>query len=258
MVAAPAAADAVARARRLPKLAVGLHLVLVDGTPVLTPERVPDLVGSDGRFSTNIVRAGVDFFFRPRVRRQLATEIRAQFEAFAAAGLRLDHADAHRHMHVHPTVARLLVEIGAEFGLHAVRVPYEPRALLPDEPSTMATRLADAGLGLWTGLLRRKLVRAGLRTNQRVFGLAWSGAMTEQRVLALLEALPAGVSEIYFHPATRRTPALVAAMPAYRHVEELEALCSQRVREAIEHAGIEITSFGALEPTPGPASPPDP
>ena len=31
MVAAPAAADAVARARILPALIVGLHLVLVDG-----------------------------------------------------------------------------------------------------------------------------------------------------------------------------------------------------------------------------------
>jgi chitin disaccharide deacetylase len=34
MVAAPAAADAIVRARRLPSLRVGLHLVLVEGTPV--------------------------------------------------------------------------------------------------------------------------------------------------------------------------------------------------------------------------------
>jgi len=33
MVGGPAAADAVARARRLPDLRVGLHLVLVDGHP---------------------------------------------------------------------------------------------------------------------------------------------------------------------------------------------------------------------------------
>ena len=35
MVAAPAAADAVARARRMPALRVGLHVVLVEGRPVL-------------------------------------------------------------------------------------------------------------------------------------------------------------------------------------------------------------------------------
>ena len=39
MVTGDAADDAVARARRLPRLAVGLHLVLVDGKPCLPPER---------------------------------------------------------------------------------------------------------------------------------------------------------------------------------------------------------------------------
>ena len=39
MVGGPAAADAVARARRLPNLRVGLHLVLVDGDPMLDRAR---------------------------------------------------------------------------------------------------------------------------------------------------------------------------------------------------------------------------
>jgi len=40
MVSAPAAADAVERARRMPSLRVGLHLVLVDGRPVLPASAV--------------------------------------------------------------------------------------------------------------------------------------------------------------------------------------------------------------------------
>src|SRR5581483_10915639 len=42
MVAAPAAADAVRRAKALPRLRVGLHIVLVEGRPALPPEQVPD------------------------------------------------------------------------------------------------------------------------------------------------------------------------------------------------------------------------
>ena len=56
-----------------------------------------------------MVRAGMRFFFRPPARRQLAAEIRAQFAAFAATGLTLDHANAHKHFHLHPTIARLLI-----------------------------------------------------------------------------------------------------------------------------------------------------
>ncbi|HZB90196.1 MAG TPA: hopanoid biosynthesis-associated protein HpnK, partial [Stellaceae bacterium] len=112
MVGAPASADAVARARRLPRLGVGLHLNLVEGAPVLPPETVPDILDSSGRFDENLARAGWRFFFGRRARRQLAAEIHAQFAAFRATGLALDHVNAHRHMHLHPTVAELILAVG--------------------------------------------------------------------------------------------------------------------------------------------------
>ena len=81
MVGAPAAADAVARARRMPELRVGLHLVLVEGRPVLPPEQLPALVDRRGHFRTDMVRLGFDIFARPAVRRQIRAEIDAQFRA---------------------------------------------------------------------------------------------------------------------------------------------------------------------------------
>src|SRR6266699_5092946 len=138
MVAAPAAEDAVARARRLPGLRVGLHLVLTDGSPVLPRGEIRGLVGADGRFDDRQIRAGLRYFFAPGVRRLLAAEIRAQFEAFRATGLALDHVNAHQHMHLHPTVARLMIEIGRDYGIRAVRLPAEPvgalRRAFPSEP----------------------------------------------------------------------------------------------------------------------------
>jgi chitin disaccharide deacetylase len=79
MVGAPEAADAVARARRLSELGVGLHLVLVEGRPTAPVDMVGDLVDGRGEFDDRMVRAGFRFFFLPRVRRQLAIEIRARF-----------------------------------------------------------------------------------------------------------------------------------------------------------------------------------
>jgi hopanoid biosynthesis associated protein HpnK len=244
MVGAPAAADAVARAQRLPGLHVGLHLVLIDGCPVLPPAEIPGLVGADGRFDPNMARAGFRFYFRPAVRRQLAAEIRAQFEAFRATGLKLDHVNAHKHMHLHPTVATLLLAIGRDYGMRAVRVPSEPKQPLrrayPDE------RAAPAFYRPWAERLRRRLQRAGVVVNDHVFGLAWSGKMVEERVLRLLAHLPDGVSELYFHPATERNPVLAASMPDYRHAEELAGLVSAPVRSQIAAFGIELTCYGVL------------
>ena len=82
--------------------------------------------------------------------------------------------------------------------------------------------------------------------NDHIFGIAWSGGMTEARLLGLLPHLPDGVSEIYFHPAAERSAALAAAMPEYRHTEELAALLSPALRRRIDEFGIELVSYGDL------------
>jgi hopanoid biosynthesis associated protein HpnK len=217
MVAAPAVADAVARARHNPGLAVGLHLVLADGRAILPPTRIPDLVDAKGMFNSNMVGNGFRFFFLPHVRRQLAAEIRAQFEAFAATGLKLDHVNAHKHFHLHPTILSLMLAIGREYGLRAIRLPAEPGM--------------GPWLRPWLALMRWRLERAGVTYNDHVFGLRHSGGMDEAVMLAILEQLPDGLSEVYLHPASHGN--ITESMAEYRHADELAALLSPRVRQTI-------------------------
>lgn len=244
MVTGDAAADAVERARRLPRLGVGLHLVLVDGVPALPPEEIPDLVGTDGRFATDILRIGIRIFCSPKARRQVAAEIRAQLEAFRRTGLALDHVNAHHHFHLHPTVQRALIRLAVEFGIRAMRVPLEP--------PLAAWR---AGGRRWAGLgstfiearrasaLKRSLDKAGIRRNDWIFGLADTGAMVSERMRRYVEELPDGVSELYVHPATRR---LAAYPPHYRSREEFESLVDPAVADAIARAGVETMPFAGL------------
>jgi hopanoid biosynthesis associated protein HpnK len=228
MVAGDAAPDAVERAKAMLTLRVGLHLVVIEGPSLL---RDPILTDARGNFPSDQFRLGIDYFFRPAVRHALAAEIRAQFAAFAATGLPLAHADAHKHMHLHPTIGRLMIEIGREFGLPALRVPAEPPAIMAQcgVPPTPGARALHA----WTRKLRAQVRRAGLATPDAVFGLAWSGHMTEERLLRLIPRLPPGRNEIYFHPAAERDATLDRLMPDYEHEAELAALLSPRVRAAL-------------------------
>jgi hypothetical protein len=186
MVGAPATQDAVERARALPSLAVGLHVVLVNGRPVLEPQHVPDLVDRNGNFLTELVRAGVRFFFRPGVRNQLASEIRAQFDRFAQS-----------------------LGIGREFGLHAIRIPYEPFG---------GTR----NIAPWRALMRAR--RAGVVYNDYAFG----------------------VTEKLFHPAVRAFSGADAGTERYQWSGELAALTSAHVRSAIERLGIARITYREL------------
>jgi hopanoid biosynthesis associated protein HpnK len=230
MVAGGAVDQAVAIARSSPSLHVGLHIVLVEGRPVLPPDAIPDLVGPDGRFRRDMVGAAVEMFFKPWVRRQLAAEVQAQFQAFAATGLRLDHVNTHKHFHLHPTIAGTILRIGQAYGLNAMRVPAEPRdVLMRAEPGA---KVAPAYVtGPWSAAVRWRLSRAGVATADQVFGLHWSGAMTPERLLGLIRHLPPGVSEIYTHPAT--AGGFDGDCPGYAYAAELEALTSPSVIAAV-------------------------
>src|ERR1700760_3979609 len=101
MVGGAAAADAVRIARANPRLRVGLHLVVIEGPAVLPAAQIPALVDANGQFPSDQLGLGLRYFFLPWVRRQLRAEIQAQFSAYAATGLVLDHANAHKHMYLH-------------------------------------------------------------------------------------------------------------------------------------------------------------
>jgi predicted glycoside hydrolase/deacetylase ChbG (UPF0249 family) len=72
MVTGGAAADAVAVARRLPALGVGLHLVLAQGRPAAPHARIPRLVRAGGSFSDSPVASGLRFAWLSVARRGAA------------------------------------------------------------------------------------------------------------------------------------------------------------------------------------------
>ncbi len=233
MVAAPEAADAVARAERLAGLAVGLHIVLVRGRPTLPPAEIPALVGSDGLLHGNLFAAGLRFFFSGAARRHLASEIRAQFDAFHATGLALDHVNAHNHMHLHPTVLGLILKIGRDYGLGAVRLPLEP-----DGGGIAALLLKP-----WVWLMKSRLKREQVRCNDYLFGMRHTGSMDRDRLLPVLHTLPDGVSEILCHPATGSWQGAEKQAASFRFADELNALVDSDVRSALEQSGARLIAF---------------
>jgi hopanoid biosynthesis associated protein HpnK len=237
MVAGDAVDDAVARARALPTLGVGLHIVLVDGWPVLPADQLPSLVDSYGRFRADMGRMSFKIFASPAARRQLALEVEAQFAAFAATGLPLDHVNAHKHFHLHPTVAATILRIGRRYGMKAVRAPIEPRRLLRTiDGSRMVPRIETA----WARLVRRRMRAAKMSVPDQVLGLAWSGSMTAHRLRGLLEHLPPGLTEIYSHPATTSYP---GSAPGYDYCGELAALTDPLAKGLIARNSVTLGRF---------------
>ena len=253
MVAEPAADDAITRARSLATLRVGLHLAVVRGRPVLSPQQIPDLVDGSGRLRNDLAAAGFNIFFNRSARRQLEAEMHAQFQRFRESGLPLDHVDGHCHLHLHPTILGMLLKIGPQYGMRAVRIPYEPFA--PSWRATHANFMTRFGHGVllmpMLALMRRRLDAARIAHNDYLFGVNDTGHFTADRVLALLPHLPDGISELHFHPAAARATAAVEENPdrvGFESDQELSALLDPRLAQVLDAAGIKRITFADIAP----------
>jgi chitin disaccharide deacetylase len=186
MATAPATANAIRRARSHPTLGIGVHLTLVDGTPMLPPDRIPTLVQDDGRFPRSwrpfIVACLLGRISMDDVERELT----AQIEYVTAQGITPTHLDSHKHVHLFPTVFEVVVRLARRFQIPVVRVPNE-------------RTFADLPL---FDMARRAYKLAGSRgiSTPQFVGRAMTGVMTGDALAQALRRLPAGHTELMVHP----------------------------------------------------------
>jgi hopanoid biosynthesis associated protein HpnK len=248
MVRGDAAAEAVALARATPTLAVGLHLVLVQGRPAAPPAEIPALVARDGAFRDAPVASGLRFAWTAIARAgraQLRREITAQLDAFAATRIPLAHVDGHLNMHLHPMVLPVLLDLAPRYGIRAVRLLREDvRAALAHDHRHAARKIAEGvafnALAAWSA---PRLRAAGIRVADRVYGMHQTGHIDETYILSVITRLPPGLTELYCHPSLGVSRALAPYQRSYDHAGELAALTSARVRAALRAADIELVSY---------------
>ena len=248
MVTSPFASEAVQLARDNPGLGVGLHLVLVQGTPASADARATGLATTSGGFRESAIPAALRYFFDPKLHRAVLREVRVQLERFRDTGLPLDHVDGHLNVHLHPMLQSTLAALAPEFGIRAVRLTREPIAPnLRYDPRHRARKTFEGVvLELLSRITERRLAPLGVAFADRTLGLHQSGGCDEHYLTHALSELPEGVSELYCHPADSQTPEMRRLMPGYRPADELAALVSPRVRALVEERNIELIRWSDL------------
>ena len=243
MVNAPSFEEAASLVRaRAPRLGIGLHLNLAAGRPLTDAVSLRN--AATGEFHSLVELARRALMGRVRAE-EVRRECDAQLRALAATGIRATHLDSHRHMHALPGVLPAVAASAYAAGLRWVRRPLDYPSLREVGACAKAVALHAA----W----RRALVnvdRAHLPLLDRAphfRGIALQGAPdVEVRLLALLDRLPAGRTELMLHPGYDDTS--LAAQDPYRHEREREvaALCSPLVRARLERGDIRLVSFAEL------------
>lgn len=243
MVTGAACEDAVRLAGEHPDLAVGLHLVLLHERAAAAPGRIPRLIDGSGRLPRDPVIFGLRLAADARLRQEVATEIGAQLDRFAATGLRLSHVDGHLNFHMHPAVLPALARGAAAQGARGIRLPRDELALAwRHGHDRLAVKLTwAAAFGALSAWAEPRLPRR-MRAADRVFGLFQSGCVTPAYVLDVLRRLHGlGSAELYLHPSTEAGTEPLGPNPG-----DLATLLDPTVLEAIRVAGVRLVSYEDL------------
>jgi predicted glycoside hydrolase/deacetylase ChbG (UPF0249 family) len=240
MVSGAAFAEAAEQVQRVaPQLGVGLHLNLVSGTPLAS---VPSLVDPETRqfhpldvLARRAVAGQVD---AADVRR----ECEAQLAALVALGITPTHLDSHRHAHALPGVLPAVAAVAEDASIPVVRRPLDRASLLDPLASAKMLVLHAA----WRTALHGVAVahRTRLARAPHFRGIAMQGMSdVRDRLLATLDQLPLGVTEIMMHPGY--DDSVLASHDPYRVEREAEvkALLDPAVKARLNTGDVRLVSF---------------
>lgn len=191
------------------RLALGCHVVLVDGQSALDPATLagsPQGLSFDGRFRRKLGNFVVDLMRGRIPERAIELEAIAQIRLLQQRGIVVTHVDTHKHTHMFPRVLRPLLQAALQCGVHAIRNPFEPvwsQHATARAPFTR--RLETRLLRLWHGYFLKQVAFAGMRTTQGALGVLATGTLDGEGLRRIFEALdrhgkPDEVYELVCHP----------------------------------------------------------
>lgn len=216
-------------------IGIGVHLAAVgEDPPLLAATEIPTLVDDRGRLVPTwcgfVGRAAVGLIDPADVER----EFRAQLEAVTALGLRVTHVDTHQHLHLWPSVGKVVVGLARAYGIKAIRVPRSASPINGPAIDHLAQRLADAASA------------AGLAHPEWSAGLDQAGRLHGPRLQQTIADLGRRGcdAELGCHPGDDRDT--FRYRWGYDWLQELAAFSSAGARHWVDQAGFRLGSYRDL------------
>lgn len=202
MASASATAEAIEIARSTPTLGVGCHVVLIDGTPILPPDRISSLVNPrTGQFRPTLSAFLPRLFTGNIDSSEVEAEAASQIALLQNSGLELTHIDTHKHLHMFPAVLRAVLRAARAAGINKIRNPFEPAWAVSATARASLTRVAEL-----TVLRRLRpaclnlIADAGFSTTDGTIAMAATGVLDAATLASLISRLAPGTWELVTHP----------------------------------------------------------
>ena len=235
---------------------VGCHVVLLDGQPVLPPERVGTLLqpgGQNGSYFRVNLNDFVVASFRGKLQSdEIEAEATAQIQRLRTAGVEPSHFDTHKHAHMFPAILRPLLRAARACNVRAVRNPFGQVWPLPLgdvlRRRQLWKRFAQLNvLRNFATRFRDEVEAHGLRTTDGSVAVLVTGILDLKLFSRIVDNLPEGTWEFVCHPGYNDEDlGKVRTRLRQSRAQELALLTSPDAREALQQRGIELISYHQL------------
>ena len=239
--------EATTLSRDLPRLSVGCHVVLVDGTPTADAAQIPTLVGpgTPPQFRASLMNFAAQAASGRLDEGEIDAEITAQIQKLQSAGVAVSHLDSHKHTHMFPVVLRGMLRAAKNCGVKAIRNPFEP--LVFAKFARWKRQFQLRMMSNFRKNFRRALESAEIATPDGCVGVAATGGLNQETFQQLIERLPEGTWEFVSHPGynDQELDAIATRLRESRE-KELAVLTSPATKEALRQQQVQLISYQEL------------
>lgn len=249
MVNTEGSADAVNLAEENPALGIGFHFNLTQGKPIEDPKNIPSLANSDGtfysrrEFEKRSILGQIDRF-------DIEKEFKKQIEKVNEYNLDITHIDSHHHIHLFPTVFKIVSDYAIKNGL-PLRVPWVAFDFIKAPMQFKAVK------SLIRKVLLKTLIRQG--SANALKGLVKPDKFLSiydyipiplqiqaEHYLELLKSATSGITEVMVHPAYATTTLKYMFSDCQIKEQELAALSSFSFVKEAENNRFKVVSYREL------------
>lgn len=224
-----------------PEVDSGLHLTLTSEwslyrwLPVAGKPKVPGLVDAEG-----CLWRGVEQVATHATPDEIETEIRAQIERAEQLGIPITHLDSHMGtLFARPDYFERYAKVGIEKGIPILAMGGHATYALKENPEA-STKLRPWVAKIWNAGLP---VIDDLHTDS----YGWKAEEKTDKLIALLQELKPGVTEILFHASIPTDEFPLITTSSQSRLADTRALTDPAVKQLIRERGIILTTWKELK-----------
>lgn len=224
-----------------PNLGIAAHLNIMEGKALTD---CPLLTDSDGNFNI-----GYGYLLINRCRKELLEQIeneyRAQIEKIIASTA-IDHLDSHVHTHAIPEIFEITCKLAKDYGIKYVRTQFEELYFIPNVAKHLnlsypINLVKIALLQYFTKRNRKTVDKYGLKTNDFILGVGYTGMMDSDAIKYGLQALEEEcIVEALIHPCKYNNTIKDS------HTREFAITQNMTLKDTITRLGFDITNYKNL------------